>query len=107
MSKWYTHLVELESIHFELDKMSLSEQEKLHLSQLIDSSLHNTILDAILSELSKEDKIIFLRYVNENDHKKIWQFLNQKITNIEGKIKIVAEDLKKELHKDIKKAKEK
>ena len=31
----------------------------------------------------------------------IWELLNEKVQNIENKIKTVAEDLKKELHKDI------
>ncbi|MBI2020363.1 hypothetical protein HYS94_02985 [Candidatus Daviesbacteria bacterium] len=104
--QFYTHLVEIESIIVELDKMDLSEEEKMHLASLVDSSLHHTILDAILSELSEDDKKIFLRHVHEDDHQKIWQFLNEKTNNIEEKIKKAADDLKIELHKDIKRAKQ-
>lgn len=104
--QFYTYLIEIESLVVELDKLDLSNEQKLHLSQLVDSSLHHTILDAILSELSEDDKKIFLRYVHEDDHQKIWTFLNEKTDNIEEKIKKVVEDLKIELHKDIKKAKQ-
>ncbi len=104
MKSWYAHLVEIESIMVELERMNLSKEEKLHLAQLIDSSLHHTILDAILSQLSEEDKKIFLQHVNHDNHDKIWQFLNEKIDGIEDKIKKTAEDLKKELTKDITKA---
>lgn len=105
MKQFYSHLIEIESIVLELDKFDLSEEEKIHLAQLIDSSLHHTILDAILSELKEEDKRIFLRHIHENDHDKIWQFLNGKVDNIEERIKKTADDLKKELHKDLKETK--
>ncbi len=106
MSKnsFYSQIVDIESVTLELDQMDLSDSEKVHLAELIDSSLHHTILDAILSELNEEDKQVFMRYLQENDDEKIWQHLNGKVSNIEEKIKNAAEELKKELHKDIKEA---
>ena len=105
MKQWYSHLVEIESIIIELDQMDLSHEEKLHLAKLVDSSLHHTVLDAVLSELSDSDKRKFVSHLNENDHDKIWKFLNEKVDNVEVKIKKVAEQLKKELAKDLKEAK--
>lgn len=104
MKQFYTHLVGIESIIVELERMELSKEEKLHLAHLIDTSLHHTILDAVLSELSKEDKARFIIYLNENNHDKIWHFLNEKVDDVEKKIKQAANDLKKELEKDIKEA---
>lgn len=105
MRQFYTHLVEIQSIIVELDKMDLSSDEKLHLAHLVDSSLHHTILDAILSELPEEDKKIFIRHLHEDNYDRIWQFLNDRVDNIEEKIKKAAEDLKYEIHEDLKKAK--
>lgn len=107
MKYFYSHLIEIESVISELDKLDLSEEEKIHLAGLIDSSLHHTVLDAILSELSEGDKRVFLQHVHEDDHGKIWQFLTEKVDKIEEKIKKAAEDLKIELHEDIKEAKKK
>lgn len=106
MKYFYSHLIEIESVISELDKMELSNEEKMHLATLLDSSLHHTILDAILSELGDQEKQVFLTSLNENDHVKIWGFLNEKVDNIEDKIKKAAEDLKIEIRKDLKKAKE-
>lgn len=105
--KFYTHLIEVESIILELDQLNLADHEKKHLAHLIDANLHNTILDAILSELNQEDKVKFLKHLQEQSHEKIWEHLNDKVDNIEEKIKKAASDLKEQLHKDIKEAKRK
>lgn len=104
--QFYTHLIEIESIIIELDKLDLSQEQKIHLTSLIDSSLHHTILDAVLSELSDSDKRVFLNNLKEDDHSKIWKFLNEKVDNIEEKIKKTADDLKSEIHQDLKEAKQ-
>ena len=106
MKQWYSHLIEIESIIIELDKMDLSKEEKLHLTSLVDSSLHHTILDAVFSQLKEEDKKILVTHLQEGNHDKIWKFLNEKVNGVEEKIKKAAEDLKMELHKDLKRAKE-
>lgn len=104
MKQFYAHLIEIESIVIELDKMDLTKEQKIHLASLIDSTLHHTVLDIILSQLSDNDKRAFLHNLNENDHNKIWKFLNEKVDNIEDKIKKAVEGLKVELHKDLKEA---
>lgn len=105
MKYFYSHLIEIESLIVELDKLDLSQDQRHHIAALVDSSLHHTILDAILSELREVDKRVFLQYLNKDDHAKIWKFLNERVDNIEKKIKKASEDLKEQLHKDIKKAK--
>ncbi len=100
---FYSHLIEVESIIVELDKMDLSDQEKLHLTQLIDSSIHHAILDAVFSQLSDEDKRAFAN-LDKNNHEKIWQFLQKRIDGVEDKIREVAEEFKKQLHKDLREA---
>lgn len=101
---FYSHLIELESVIIELDKMDLNSEEKLHLAKLLDSSLHHTILDVIFSELNEKDKKVFASHLQEGKHDKIWKFLNEKITDVEIKIKKVTEELKVQLHKDLKEA---
>lgn len=105
MKTFYSHLIEIESVILELDKLDLNDEQKHHLTSLVDSSIHHTILDVILSELSEQDKRVFMQHLNEDDQQKIWQFLSEKIDGIEDKIKKAADDLKKKLHKDLKEAK--
>ena len=104
MKTFYSHLVTLESLVVDLSNLELEEEEKVHLSHLIDGTIHHTILDEILSHLSEDEKRIFLQHLKEDDHDTIWKFLNSRIDNIEEKIKKVAEDLKAELQEDLKEA---
>ena len=101
---FYSHIIDTSILSLELGDMDLNQAQRLELIALIDSNLHQVVLDAVLSELSEEDKKTFLKYLHANDHEKIWQHLRSKVENIEEKIKKTAEDLKKELHKDIKEA---
>lgn len=98
---FYSHIVEVDSLIVKLESIDLSVEEKEHLISLIDSNLYQAILDGILSELSEEDKKIFLQHLLLDEHEKIWEFLNEKIGNIEDKIKKASDDLKEQLHKDI------
>ncbi len=104
MAFFYSHLIEIQSIVSKLDELDLSKKEKLHLAQLLDSSLHHTILDAIFSRLSDSDKRVFVQHLTEGSHDKIWNFLQEKVSGVEEKIKKAAEDLKEQLHEDLKKA---
>jgi hypothetical protein len=103
---FYSHLIDTESLVIELDKMGFSEEERGHLVALIDSNVHHTVLELILSELAKEDKKVFLEHVAGENHEKVWELLNQKVDKIEEKITKAASDLKVELHKDIKESKD-
>lgn len=107
MTKFYTHIIEIDSLLVELNEMDLSDTEKKHLADLIDSNIHHTVLDAILTHLSDEDKKIFMEHLARGDHQKIWDHLNEKVDNIEEKIKKAANQVKEELHRDIKEARTK
>lgn len=105
MTFFYTHLVDIESVIANLDELDLKPEQKIHLTALIDSAFHSTILDLVLSQLQEEDKKAFVGHLTRNEHENIWKLLNDRIDNIEEKIKKVAEDLKKELHQDLDHAK--
>lgn len=102
---FYSKLVNTDSIVEALNELDLSDEERLRLLGIVESSMHHAVLDAILSELPEEDKQSFLQVLTEDDHKKIWDFLYRKIDAIEKKITDAAEGLKKELHEDIEETK--
>lgn len=99
-------MIEIESIIFELDKLDLSQEEKIHLAMLADSTLHSHILEAILSQLSEHEKEVFIDHFKTGDHDKTWQYLNEKVDKVQEKVKAVADQIKHELQKDIEEAKE-
>lgn len=104
---FYTHIIDTSTLSLDLGNMNMSPEERLHLISLIDSNIHHAVLNLILSELSPEDKKTFLHHLASEDHDKVWKLLNEKIKDVEKKIKKTAEDLKQELHKDIKEVKTK
>jgi hypothetical protein len=107
MSKhFYSHIVDIESIHTELNALDMSHEERLELILILESSIHHVVIDRVLSELSEEDKKIFLSHLMSDKHDEIWKLLNEKVDKIEEKIKKEVADLKKEIHEDIKESKE-
>lgn len=99
---FYSHLIDTTAIILELTDMDMSSKERLHLIALVESNLHHVIIDVILSHLKDGDKKEFLLHLSLDNHDEIWKLLNSKIEKVEEKIKKAAEDLKKELHEDIK-----
>ncbi len=102
---FFSHLVDIQSIHLKLLDLDLEDEEKTELVQLAHDTLHYEIINAILSELSQADKKIFLRQMTLDDQHAIWRFLNKKVANIEGKIKQITDDVVLELHADIQESK--
>lgn len=102
MKYFYSHLINIESTLEELDKLSLSMQQKNHLCNLVDSLVHHTVCDLILSQLSSQDKVMFLQKLQQSTEKEeLMKFLNLKITDIEKQIDQAVEEVKRELYTDI------
>lgn len=102
MKYFYSHLIEIESITAKLDEMDMSENQKKHLAELLDATIHQTVLDLVLSKLPEEEKILFLEKMRENPKdSKLLDFISSKVENIEEEIKKAADKLKEELHEDI------
>ncbi len=104
---FYSHIIETSALSLALGELDLSHDERVDLIELTQRNLHHIIMDAILSELSEEDKKQFLEHVASDNHDKVWQLLNTKVDHVEDKIRNAAQELKKELHKDIDQAKRK
>lgn len=103
---FYSRIITTDTLHIALEELEVSAEEKEHLEMLIDSSMYHTILNAILSELSEEDKKLFLEQLLSENDEEILNFLQNKIDHIEDKIKSAADGLIEELHRDIKEVKE-
>lgn len=98
---FYSHLVELGSLHTALDERGLSAKERDELVIIVEEHIHIIVLDVALSELTNTDKKHFLTHMRHNRHNDAWEFLKEKTENIENKIKERVADLLQEFHKDI------
>jgi succinate dehydrogenase flavin-adding protein (antitoxin of CptAB toxin-antitoxin module) len=98
---FFSHLIEIQTLEFEIDGMSMKKHEKEEIKNLIHDNIYHAVLDAVLSELSDDEKKVFLTHLVTEDNEKIWNYVNEKVENIEEKIKKAVEEIKKKLHKDI------
>jgi len=101
MKHFYTHIIDLNDLHTELQILDLTDDEKNHLIVVIESSLHHVIVDVLLTDLPEEHKGNFLHHLAKNDHDSIWKVLKNAIKEPEERIRYALDKLKKELIKDI------
>ena len=99
---FYSFIVETDSLFLEIDSLTISDSEKAHLKSLAESHIHHSVLDSIMSELASGDKKLFMQSLNTKNYEKIWEFLHERIVDVEEKIKEAAQEIKRELHKDLK-----
>ncbi len=106
MKKYFYHeILDLEWIEAEIDALDVSDIEKKKLADMARYELHQTILEAVLSELSDREKKVFLANVNYDTNERTWNHLVKNIEKIEDKIKNVSETLKRDLKQDLSDAK--
>lgn len=103
---FYTHIVDTETISVELDALDLKSHEKEHLERLVEAQIHHVVVDTVLTELPEDDKKTFLEDMHTKNYDKVWKLLYAKIDKAEEKIKKAANDITKELLKDIRKLKQ-
>lgn len=104
---FYSHLIEIDTIHNSLTDLNLEVHEKRELIIIVESSIHHVVMDTVLSELSEHDKKIFLGHVVSQEHEKVWDLIANKVQDVENKIRKAVDNLKEKLHEDIKETKEK
>jgi hypothetical protein len=102
---FYNQIIETTDISIKLTELNLTKDEKKHLVSLLDANIHTTIVHNVLSELSEEDKKVFLKNLVSDNHNETLNHLKTKIDKLEDKIKNSVEDLKKELLEDLLEAK--
>lgn len=102
---FYSHLIETSEISLSIGEMDMPAEDRVKLLSFAEENLHHNILDAILSELSEEDKKTFLSHVTLDNHGNTWQFLKEKISDVDEKIIDLALKFKKSLQDDIEESK--
>jgi len=98
---FYAHLIQISEITLDLGELNVTADERLHLLSLLEANIHNVVLSTILSELSPEEKKVFLSNLVLNDHDKIWKHLWENSIDLEEKIKKSVDNLLEEMRKDI------
>ncbi|MDO8499027.1 MAG: hypothetical protein Q7S44_04550 [bacterium] len=105
MAHFYSHLIKIETLVLKLEVLGLENKHNRHLTSLVDDTIHQAVLERVLSKLPKEKRRDFLVLVAQNrDTMEVMTFLNGKIDNVEKEIMEVAEEVMKEFLADIEEA---
>jgi len=99
---FYSHIISVEVLEPSLNKASISVDEKKELLEIAERTLHFTILDTVMSQLSEDDKKIFLNHAHEEEHTKLWEHLVSKEKSIEKKVHDAGQKILLSLEEDIK-----
>lgn len=102
---FYSHLTDTDSLTSDLGELELTEGQKKELMEIAHIHTHQAVVDAILSQLSEDDKKKFLELLAAGANDEIWKHLNEKVSKIEDTITQVAKQVKKELREDVIKVK--
>lgn len=102
---FWSHLVDTNTLLDDLEQLDLTSEQKKELMEIAHTHMHQTLMDAVLSQLSETDKRRFLELLAAGEDEKVWEHLNERVEKIEDKITLAAAQVKKELAEDIKKVK--
>ena len=99
---FYSHIVDPRDIHKELDMLELTDEEKMHLSVIVESTAHHVILDAVLEQLHDDHKHVFLTHIAEDNQDDAWALLEEVLDDPKSTIRESFEALKEDFLNDIK-----
>jgi len=99
--QFYSHLVDITIIQIKLNDLELAPHEYNELMTLVYTIIHHGVIDDILSELSEDDKKIFLKNLERDHHDSILTHLHDVVVNIEEKIKKTSSVILEELQRDL------
>lgn len=100
MKYLFEEIIQIKTVHLKLNEMDLADQEKEELLEIMKSTVHHKVIDLILSELTDEEKEIFLEGVSTGQMDKNKQYLSvlkDRINNLEAKIKEKVKEAEAEL----------
>src|SRR3989344_4031976 len=103
MKYFYSHVIETTEISLEIGDLDIPKEDRVKLISLAEENLHHSLLDFVLSHLPDKDKKTFLSHLAEEKHDIAWEFVVNRVDDLENKIITEAERIKEELRKDIKK----
>lgn len=103
---FYDHLIKIEEVCDELNNCELNIEEKEEFTALIDETVDNRMLDAILDMLPEEYHETFLTQFHQAPYDEaLIKFLKEKVSDdIDKKIEAKAKEIKKEILAEIKKS---
>ena len=101
--QFYSHIVATAEISITIAEIDMPKEDRVKLIALAEENLHHLILDKVLSHLDEDSKKIFLKHLSEEKHEDAWNFIKEKVNDVEDHIINVSQQLKNEMLEDLKK----
>lgn len=98
---FYSHLINFDDIHNKLMLIDAADEERQELLKILESTIHHTVIDILLTELPDEHKTVFMAHLSDNNHDKIWALITEHVDNPEDKITQTYSRLKEDVLTDI------
>jgi len=106
MSILVKHFVNNPRIVLEIDKLSLSEEEKIRLTETIILLYHQKLLGKFLEYLEADDKKLLMHTLLQDSQSEAINLLREKIANIEEVVNDAIDELEEQILKDLENVKE-
>lgn len=98
---FYSHLVSIDSVLIEIGTLEVTYEEREHLRNMAESTIHYAIMSEVLEDLTPEERKVFLQHVMKGEHDKVWKLFDKKVEKIEEKILRASDEIKSILLQDI------
>ncbi len=87
-NKFYSHIITIEPVQNRLSELDIQDNEREELIEILNSHIHVTVIDIILSELDEGKKKEFLHLIGiKEDGDSVWDFVLTNIGEGEDKVK--------------------
>ena len=106
MKYLFEEIIQIKTVHLKLNELNLADEEKEELLEIMKSTIHHKVIDLILSELTDEEKEIFLSQVIPSPGEESSEafpkdvslnVLRDRINNLEEKVKEKVKEAEEEL----------
>lgn len=99
---FYDHLVKVESLTIQVNRLDLNPSQKKRVNGLIKSSVHYTLVNTLMSDVPEKERPRAIKTLNSGNYNELWSVFDTKKARVEGNLRKAFENLSREILRDLK-----